>query len=111
MAMYDLHVAGVKFRPGAAEQIDALQERTAVRLEPEPMNRFDPHAIKVMLAGVHVGYVPAFKSFKVGQLMEQDRLEGVWIDNKRLLIQYRHSVEAPEAEPVEEDMSDPLDEL
>ena len=38
-------------------------------LEPEPTNEFDPTAVKVMIEGTQVGYIPKFDSPKVTQMI------------------------------------------
>ena len=38
-------------------------------LEPEPTNEFDPTAVKVVVDGVQVGYIPKFDSAAVTQLI------------------------------------------
>ena len=47
-------VAGVTFRVEALRSITA---DGAVTIEPEPTNPHDPHAHKVLVDGVHVGYL------------------------------------------------------
>ena len=43
---------------------------TAV-LEPEPMNEFDPTAVKVVVEGVQVGYIAKFDSAAVTKMIEK----------------------------------------
>ena len=43
---------------------------TAV-LVPEPTNEFDPTAVKVMVEGVHVGYIPKFDSPAVTEMVKK----------------------------------------
>ena len=38
-------------------------------LEPEPTNEFDPTAVKVVVEGVQVGYIPKFDSAAVTQMI------------------------------------------
>ena len=40
-------------------------------LEPEPTNEFDPTAVKVVVEGVQVGYIPKFDSAAVTQMIEK----------------------------------------
>lgn len=53
------YVRGVSFRQ---EEVDKCEASDAVLLEPEPDNKFDPNAIKVVLCKAeghfHIGYVP-----------------------------------------------------
>ena len=47
-------VAGVTFR---VEALRSITTDGAVTIQPEPTNPHDPHAHKVMVDGVHVGYL------------------------------------------------------
>lgn len=40
-------------------------------LEPEPTNEFDPTAVKVVVEGVQVGYIPKFDSPAVTQKIQE----------------------------------------
>ncbi|CAN2186834.1 hypothetical protein MCETARE7_00426 [Candidatus Nanopelagicaceae bacterium] len=40
-------------------------------LEPEPTNEFDPTAVKVVVEGVQVGYIPKFDSPAVTQMIQE----------------------------------------
>ena len=51
-------VAGVSFRKHYVRQVMDVSEGTEVKLVPEPDNRYDSGAVKVVVRGVHVGYVP-----------------------------------------------------
>ena len=56
----EFFVAGVKFRKGWKENLEALEEGQELILVPEPTNKFDKYAIKIMSPeGVMLGYVPA----------------------------------------------------
>lgn len=56
----EFFVAGVKFRKGWKENLEALEEGQELILVPEPTNKFDKYAIKIMSPeGVQLGYVPA----------------------------------------------------
>ena len=54
-------VAGTTFRASAVEAVLKEGVRDAM-LEPEPTNRFDKNAVKVLVNGHHVGYVPAVRA-------------------------------------------------
>lgn len=56
----ELSVVGVGFRTKKEERpgIAAKTPATAT-LEREPDNRFDPNAVKVIVGGRHLGYLPA----------------------------------------------------
>ncbi len=57
---YNIKVAGVKFRQS---ELDELYERDWNKVEitcvPEPDNKYDPNAIKILADGVLIGYFPA----------------------------------------------------
>lgn len=73
---HQTHVAGVKFRKGAAEKLEALRgEDVTFTLEPEPTNPYDSSAVKVLHDGEHVGYVPKDLSPQVSALIRQGRIE------------------------------------
>ena len=40
-------------------------------LEPEPSNSFDKNAVKVLIEGIHVGYIPQTDSERVGTLIKR----------------------------------------
>jgi hypothetical protein len=56
-------VAGTTFRPDA---VKGVQHYSNVKLEPEPTNQHDPNALKVVVSGEHVGYVPRGKPISPG---------------------------------------------
>ena len=43
-------------------------------LEPEPTNEFDPTAVKVMIEGIQVGYIPKFDSGTVTEMIRRSGL-------------------------------------
>ena len=59
-----IRVAGVSFRPGYPDNLTSLVDRypdgqvIPVVLEREPSNPYDERAVKVLIEGEHVGYVP-----------------------------------------------------
>lgn len=56
----EFFVAGVKFRKDWKENVKELEEGQELHLVPEPTNKFDKNAIKVIdLRGTMLGYVPA----------------------------------------------------
>lgn len=67
------YIAGLKFRPGAAERATGLPEDHELQLEPEPTNRYDPNAVKVCDGDFHLGYVPRDLAAEVGDLIATGR--------------------------------------
>ena len=60
MNLTRVSVAGVTFHQSAIESAlqSAAPAQMVVRLEPEPTNPYDKNAIRVLVNGHHVGYVP-----------------------------------------------------
>ena len=57
-------VAGTTFRASTVKAVVEEGVRNAT-LEPEATNPFDPNAVKVLVNGRHVGYVPAVRAASV----------------------------------------------
>lgn len=74
MPAHKTHIAGVKFRNGAADLLKSLEHRTNLTLVPDPGNKFDPNAIKVMHGAEHVGFVTRDLAPEVGQLLAAGRV-------------------------------------
>ena len=56
----EFYVAGVKFRKDWKKNLEVLDEGDELTLIPEPDNRFDPFAVKIVqYQGIMLGYVPA----------------------------------------------------
>lgn len=68
-------IAGVKFHPGAAEQIRKLEVGEDLELVPEPDNKFDPNAVRIEYGGTLLGYVPKKLSAEISALMEIEETE------------------------------------
>ena len=49
--------------------VASRDEKRSATLEPEPTNKFDPTAVKVVVEGVQVGYIPKFDSAAVTQMI------------------------------------------
>lgn len=61
------HVAGTSFRPvPCRDAFRRAPDPSPVTLEAEPNNKFDEHAIKVILDGHHVGYIGSPSTSKLG---------------------------------------------
>ena len=72
------YIAGAKFRP-QAEQIHlaGIKDGAELSLNPEPTNKYDPHAVQVTHEGHHVGYVPRDLSAEVSKLFAAGRITRV----------------------------------
>lgn len=89
MPKHTAHIAGTKHR-GTDNYVKALAAETPLVLEPEPTNKYDPHAVKVIHDGRHIGYVPRDLSKDVAKICNEARLVSAKIDEtRRLIIEYR----------------------
>jgi hypothetical protein len=76
MDIYKTYIAGVRYRKGVGEKLDALGEGALLKLEPEPTNEWDANAVKILADdGMHLGYVPAYLSSTVAGLIKAGRIE------------------------------------
>ena len=74
MPVSTTYIAAAKFRKGALDYLAGLGENAEYDLVPEPDNQYDPHAVRVMHNGTHVGYVPRDLSEEVTALIREDRI-------------------------------------
>jgi hypothetical protein len=80
--MLVFEIAGVKYH---AENFIAAQVQAGdiVDLVPEPKNKYDPNAIKVMKTGFHIGYVPKMFTFDVHAVLERGsataKVDSAWM--------------------------------
>ena len=51
-----------------------------VELVPEPDNKYDPNAVKVVIGGHHIGYIPKEKCLEVLELLSSGRIERMSYD-------------------------------
>ena len=55
----ETRVVGLYYRgDGARLAVDELEPGDEVTLEPEPENKYDAYAVKVLSGSVHIGYLP-----------------------------------------------------
>ncbi len=55
-----VRIVGNYYRDDEAKAVHGLLKRgDRLTLELEPTNEYDDHAVKVLAAGVHIGYIPA----------------------------------------------------
>jgi len=67
--LFKFFIAGVKFHQ-LDTVIDELTLDMVLDLVPEPTNKFDPNAVKIMHNGVMLGYVPKKFSSEVSARIE-----------------------------------------
>ena len=73
-----LDVAGTYYRQDALSK--APKERTPAKLKPDPTNKHDRNAVKVMIGKYFIGYIPRTQSALVSKLIEEDRILDVFTE-------------------------------
>ncbi len=75
---YNYDVVGESFRRDGLltlvrshKAFDTGEIYGSASLELEPTNEFDPTAVKVVVEGVHVGYIPKFDSLAVTEMIKK----------------------------------------
>ena len=58
MPKHQSYIAGVQYRDGAADTLDAMNPDTVLDLIPEPGNPHDPNAVGIWYGAQQLGYVP-----------------------------------------------------
>jgi hypothetical protein len=74
-----LEVVGLFYRPpeAKAHALALVGDTHEGALEIEPTNQFDPFAVKVLLKGVHVGYLPKTVSGSIFYLLSASTMASV----------------------------------
>ena len=69
--IFHTKIAGINYRKGIRNLAGLYFD---ARLEPEPKNKFDKNAIKILKAddGLHLGYIPADETLYVRQFVKND---------------------------------------
>lgn len=75
----DIKVVGVSFRPGYPKNLVDIWEKCVAagknsvkaKLEREPNNQYDANAVKVMVDGVHIGYIPKEIAVETAEKMDK----------------------------------------
>jgi hypothetical protein len=65
------------FKRGLTEVYEYTFQPRKAELLPEPENPEDPNAIKVLIDGVHVGYIKAGSCAHVRKLLQENRIEKI----------------------------------
>lgn len=65
------------FKRGLTEVYEYTFWPVKAQLVPEPENPHDPNAIKVLVDGVHVGYIKAGSCAHVRKLLQENRIEKI----------------------------------
>lgn len=68
---FHTYIAGIKHHKKAFYSLDLEQREHKLELVEEPTNKYDPNAIKVIVDGKHIGYVPAKKCKKVKDILHK----------------------------------------
>ncbi|MBX3490858.1 HIRAN domain-containing protein [Parvibaculum sp.] len=91
------HIAGVKFRLGAAEHLESIEHGAPMAVEADPENEFDRNAVKVMHGDQHVGFIPKGPNVEVGAMIAENRIVAVTKrTGQSVQIEYRAEVQADE---------------
>lgn len=76
---YSFNVVGMKYCPVSTKKfIDRMTGGETVELVPEPRNRYDKNAIKVMaydhykMKDICIGYVPADETLEIRKIMDEN---------------------------------------
>ena len=88
-------IAGISHHRNAFNSLDLFKDDYAVELVEEPSNKYDPNAIKVIVDGQHIGYIPAKKCVKVKGILHGKNVKE---------IRYVHNEEELEGNIVYEDL-------
>lgn len=73
---YNIKVVGIAYhQPELAQLYPKDWENIDIQLEPEPTNKFDPNAIKVMADGLQIGYIPALVAEVMVEQLEEYNFE------------------------------------
>ena len=91
--LLSLDVAGTYYRQDTLAK--SPKEKTEAKLKPDPKNKHDPNAVKVMIGRNFIGYIPRTQSALVSDLIKEDRIlrcfTKIWTDepneyDERLLV-------------------------
>lgn len=63
------YTAGVTYRPGAREHLARLIPGEVLTLCPEPTNKYDKNAVRVLDGEIELGYVPSLDSPAVAKAL------------------------------------------
>lgn len=69
----ELNIAGITFRREAFDRVTEEHNPLKdfeVALEREPDNQYDANAIKVLVDGIHLGYIPATSALGLAPVMD-----------------------------------------
>ncbi|MDW8727283.1 HIRAN domain-containing protein [Streptococcus suis] len=83
------YVAGTQYREDRFEPMRVLRcltyggETTDVKLVREPDNKYDPNAVKVLVCGYFVGYIPKTASEEVSRLIDRGEKLNLSVDMER----------------------------
>ena len=103
------YVAGVQFRPkeDIAKVLGTMKANDTLVLEPEPLNKFDPNAVKIIQGEFFIGYVPKKFSSEVSAMLGLGAPIICTVDEvnpaAKTYEMFKVTVSIPVDEPVEED--------
>ena len=93
---FHTYVAGIKHHRKAFYALDLEQREHSLELIEDPENKHDPNAIKVVVDGKHIGYVPKEKTAKVRKFLSkiyeisaEVELDGDFWEDVEIFIWYK----------------------
>lgn len=79
--MFEKHfktdIAGISHHKKAFYSLDLEKDDYVTELVEEPTNKYDPNAIKVIVDGQHIGYIPAKKCAKVKSILHSGKVKEI----------------------------------
>ena len=70
-------IAGISHHKKEFNALDLNRDDYVVELVEEPTNKHDPNAIKVIVDGHHIGYIPAKKCTKVKTILHSGTIKEI----------------------------------
>ena len=77
-------IAGLKYHDYAKKSVKWLLEQEApcwLELEPDPANDYDPFAVKILIKGHHLGFVPREYALQVSQAIDNLQEVTCWLSD------------------------------
>jgi len=95
--VFSTYVTGITHHKKNFYSLDLDKEDFTLDLVEEPTNKYDPDAIKVIVDGKHIGYIPAKKCKKVKKILhtknvietryvhEEEEIDDLNVDYRNLI--------------------------
>jgi len=104
----EFFIAGVQFRPkeDIAKAVKEMKVGDQLILDPEPTNRFDPNAVKILSGGGFLGYVPKKYSSKISALISIELPIICTVEEVNPLAKTYEMIKVAVSIPIDEDEED-----